>query len=449
MNREPPPGTIWDAIRGEYVPTGMRKHPAKNSGGERVFNGRLRVKAETEVDALQPIDMAEWQGREAPARDWLVDDWLPMRQGSMLSGSGSSGKSLLSQQLLTTVAMGLVFFGLATTQANGIYLTCEDPPEELWRRQVAICAALNVPIASLIGRVHLISWDGETDTLLCWFDDKGVLHPTARFRQIVEAAKRLNCRFIILDNVAHFVSEEVIRNRVAQFVSLMNRLAREIDGVVIFLAHTNKANQEYSGSTSWENQVRTRLYLEAANDDDENGDPDARTLRRSKANYAKRGAEIKMRWHRWAFVAPEVAAHDMQSELARVAEDSRDNALFITCLRERNRQHRPVSERPSVSYAPKVFAGMAESKHIGKARLERAMDRLFRIGQIERGFLFRDRGKGRDVEGLRERSDFPQTTPQNPPQTLPPTPSPNPQTELEYSMKSDPKPPPELSRHIP
>ena len=78
-----------------------------------------------------------------------------------------------------------------------------------------------------------------------------------------------------------------------------------------------------------------------------------------------------------------------------------DNDIFLNCLRERNRQQRAVSEKSSKTYAPLVFAGMPESKGIGKTRLEKAMDRLFRLDKIERGELW----KGADrkaVIGLRE-----------------------------------------------
>ncbi|GGC31256.1 hypothetical protein GCM10011371_18360 [Novosphingobium marinum] len=78
-----------------------------------------------------------------------------------------------------------------------------------------------------------------------------------------------------------------------------------------------------------------------------------------------------------------------------------DNQIFLTCLRERNRQQRAVSEKVSSTYAPKIFAAMPESKKIGKARLEKALDRLFRIGKIERVKLW----KGEDrkwIYGLRE-----------------------------------------------
>ena len=72
---------------------------------------------------------------------------------------------------------------------------------------------------------------------------------------------------------------------------------------------------------------------------------------------------------------------------------------------------------------------MPESKRIGAHRLEAAMDRLFRINQIERGFLWRDGGEGKDKIGLRRKSaelakapadlpaDHPLTGPVDPPLT--------------------------------
>src|SRR3546814_20697914 len=48
----------------------------------------------------------------------------------------------------------------------------------------------------------------------------------------------------------------------ASFVSLMNRLAMKVDGSVLLIGHPNKAGDSFSGSTAWENQVRSRLFME-------------------------------------------------------------------------------------------------------------------------------------------------------------------------------------------
>src|SRR5690606_2275455 len=75
---------------------------------------------------------------------------------------------------------------------------------------------------------------------------------------------------------------------------------------------------------------------------------------------------------------------------------------FLSCLRETTRREQAVSEAiTSRTYAPLIFSKMAESKGIGRARLEAAMDRLYRIDAIERGFLWRADRK--DKFGLREK----------------------------------------------
>src|SRR3546814_15170111 len=74
------------------------------------------------------------------------------------------------------------------------------------------------------------------------------------------------------------------------------------------------------------------------------------------------------------------------------------------------RREQAVSENvASRTYAPLVFSKMPEAKGIGKARLEAAMDRLYRIDAIERGYLWRaDR---QDKFGLREKCADPRDDP--------------------------------------
>lgn len=99
------------------------------------------------------------------------------------------------------------------------------------------------------------------------------------------------------------------------------------------------------------------------------------------------------------------------------------------------------------TYAPKEFATMAESRGIGRARLELAMDRLFRIGAIERGFLWRDAAEGKDKIGLREAAaDRPSTTSEIP---LPPSADLPPPPPLTYPPSSDDHPLTAAHTHTP
>ncbi|EPR12084.1 hypothetical protein M527_01835 [Sphingobium indicum IP26] len=352
---------------------------------------------------LPLLDPAAWHGQETPSREWAWNDYIPHRQATYLTGPGSAGKSLLTQQLCTAIAMGLPFMGIETRQAVAIYVTCEDDADELHRRQKAICEAMGVSLSALSGKLHLVSLAGAPGNELVTFTPEGKMIVGDAYRVLLDTAKATGAGFLALDNVAHlFAGNENIRNQVAGFVSLLNGLALEIDGSVLFLGHPNKAGQDFSGSTAWENQVRSRLFMEVPKDEMGNVlDPDVRVLQRGKANYARNGERLSFRWHRWAFVREDDLSPHVAAEIAAVARDNGDNAIFLACLSERLKQRRAVSEKKSPTYAPTEFAKMPESKGIGKSRLEKAMDRLFRIGKIERGDLWKGDDR-KPVFGLRE-----------------------------------------------
>ncbi len=50
--------------------------------------------------------VSEFEGEVIPERRWLVPDWIPQGQVTLLGGDGGVGKSLLAQQLMTSLALG-------------------------------------------------------------------------------------------------------------------------------------------------------------------------------------------------------------------------------------------------------------------------------------------------------------------------------------------------------
>lgn len=350
---------------------------------------------------LATIDLSAWRGRRPPDREWIVRDFLPAGTCSLLTGAGSVGKSLLVQQLVTCMATGALFLGMEVRRERALYLTCEDTADELWRRQAAINSALTVDMDELPGKLALASLVGAVGNELATFDSAGRIVPTISWRRLVRTIETLEVRFLALDNVSHlFVGNENDRAQVAAFCGLLNSLAAEAGITILLLAHPNKAGDSYSGSTAWENQLRSRLYMERPKSDEE--DRDGRRLSVGKTNMAARGTKVEFRWHEWAFWLP--------SDIGRGHDDHAreqfDEAAFLACLAERNRQLRPVSEsRYARTYAPSEFAGMPESRGIGAARLEAAMDRLFRQGRIERGSIGRNPHRRKDLDGLRLADD--------------------------------------------
>jgi RecA-family ATPase len=334
---------------------------------------------------LNLIDPAGWADTDAPERHWKVQDYIPDRQATLLTGKGAAGKSLVSQQQCTCVAMGLPFLGIETMQAPALYVTCEDDADELHRRQKAICEALNVPLAHLSGRLHLLSLQGEMGNELATFDQDGRMRTAPRFEQIVEACRELGIRFLVLDNTAHlFTGNENDRHQVAAFINLCNRLAIAIDGAVVIVGHPNKAGDSYSGSTAWENQVRSRLFMEIpVNDAGVPENPDYRVMRREKANYAQRGGDLEFMWHKGAFVLRDALPEEDRRTIAQVTQDAEENARFMRCLAAATAKKRAVSHIKGINYFGSIFARMPEAGGMKLRAFEAAFERVLHLGWIE------------------------------------------------------------------
>src|SRR3546814_14342441 len=130
--------------------------------------------------------------------------------------------------------------------------------------------------------MRISDWSSDlcSSDLLFSLGKGGALGPTERFRAIEEGAVGIGAKLIVLDNVAHlFGGNENARHEVASFVSLMNRLAMKVDGSVLLIGHPNKAGDSFSGSPAWENQVRSRLFMDGPADP---LDLDVRVMSRTK-----------------------------------------------------------------------------------------------------------------------------------------------------------------------
>ena len=343
---------------------------------------------EPQRSALQLISPSQWAGKPIPPREWRLQDLIPMGQATLFTGAGAVGKSLANQQMTTAIAMGMPFLGVKTLPSPALYITCEDDPDELQRRQVAICAMMRVPLEATEGVVFLLSLYGELGNSLCTFDADGKMVVTERFEQIVETCRARGIQHVTLDNTAHlFTGNEINRYEVASFVNLCNRMAREIEGTVVIVGHPNKAGDSYSGSTAWENQVRSRLFMETPKGED--GivvDPDLRVLRNEKANYAKRDSEVRFYWFSGAFILEDELSDDERKRLAENAAQHHDDQLFLKLLEQLTREKRHVSHSLNAgNFAPKVMATMAEARGATKKQFVSAMERLFRDEVIATG----------------------------------------------------------------
>lgn len=346
------------------------------------------------------LDLAALSSQEAKPTAFAIERIAPLGEVTLLSGPGSAGKSLLGQQFATAAAAGVRCIGLDVMEGPAIYLSCEDDAEALHWRQAHICKALGLDMAKLAGRLHLVTLRGELSAELGTFQHDGTIRPAETYRRLDRLMQRTGARLAFLDNASHlFAGNENDRGQVTKFMNLLNRMAAQHSAGIMLFGHFSKGKDGKdggaSGTTAWPNSVRSHCTLT------HDPETDLRTLTVTKANYARKGEAITFAWADWAFVREDDLPADKRSEHDETVRAANDNALFLACLRERNRQRRAVSEKPGTNYAPKQFAAMPEAKRIGKDRLIAAMDRLFRLGRIERAELWKGNDR-KPVFGLRE-----------------------------------------------
>ncbi len=262
---------------------------------------------EAEAKSGSIISAASLAGIVPPTRYFIVDDLIPCRTVTMLGGDGGTGKSLLALQLAVAVAGGGRWLGREVFPGPSLYLSAEDELDEINRRLRAVASAEGLNIGDL-GHLSIYPLAGE-DALLAAPDRDGRLKPSVLWEALCKAVERLEPALVVLDTNADFYGgNEIDRAQVRQFVSLLRRLAMQADCAIVLLSHPSVSGMTsgsgLSGSTAWNNSVRSRLYFDRVRDvENREPDPDLRVLRLLKANYGPAGAEIRMKWTEGRFVA--------------------------------------------------------------------------------------------------------------------------------------------------
>ena len=248
---------------------------------------------DTEADAE---DWSDMEAADVPDRKWFIKDWLLYEPGTILlfSGQGGTGKSLLGLMLAYCLATGEDWLGMKVERrAKSFIVSCEDSRDEQARR---------------VQRVKKLYGHGLGHGLVkvwCRAGENNVLATATREGIIVESGflktLKQKCEdhfhgdggIVILDTLSDFVAiNENDRMQVSQFVKhTLAKFAQDVGATVILLAHPNKTNAGYSGSTAWEAAARSRWELAWVPQKD-----GELTLTLGKANSTMRGKQILLRY---------------------------------------------------------------------------------------------------------------------------------------------------------
>ncbi|MGY4502380.1 RecA-family ATPase [Bradyrhizobium sp. GM24.11] len=361
-------------------------------------NKTLQLPDQVKADlkgGLPVIDPRDWQDKPIPERQWFVEGWIPHRTVTNLSGAGGSGKTEIILQLIAASSLGGQWFGHDVAAGPCLYFGAEDEADELHRRLGTIVDRAGRKLSELDG-VRLIPLAGS-DAVLAEPDRKGNLSATAIFRKLEAETRTLGPRLVVIDPSADvFGGDEINRAQVRKFVSMLRGLAMDFDCAVLLLSHPSVAGLASgtgtSGSTAWNNSVRSRLYLEA-----DEKDPDARVLKVVKANYGRVGESIAMRWDDGVY-----ALDSGPDPVIEGLIGSKTDALFLDLLALFTEQGQNLGVQPGTSYAPVKMAKHTRGKGFTKDQFAKAMQRLLdakRVAVVTEGPPSRQRSRLVAVQG--------------------------------------------------
>lgn len=300
--------------------------------------------------------MEDWRtvaAMQVPDRKWLIRDWLLAEPGTVLlfSGQGGTGKSLVALTLAYCLATGKDWLGMKPERrAKSVIVSCEDPMPEQARRLQKIEKTYGRPVEE--GLVKLWCRAGENSVLASVGRD-GIVKPTT-FSEKLRAACVEHFRgdggILILDTLSDFVAiNENDRMQVSQFVKhVLTKLATELGVTIILLAHPNKSNTGFSGSTAWEGAARSRWELNWRKGGNANstGKPGGDlVLSLAKSNTTMAGKEIILRY------GEDHLPHVVAGE---VKEDTATADAIVSMVRQAYKEGNPFgrtkrSRRPLVS----------------------------------------------------------------------------------------------------
>lgn len=333
------------------------------------------------TDGLPAIDLAMLAGRPVPERLWFIPDIIPARNVTLLTGDGGLGKSLLALQIGLASTLDRPTLGLKPQAGRCLYLAAEDEVDEFHRRANGILQSMGAGFADTGGRFALVPL-ADQDALLALPNKAGAMEPTKLFGQMVALVEKHQPDLLVLDTAADmFGGDEIKRGQVRQFIGMLRSVCLTWDCAILLLAHPSVAGMQtgtgMSGSTAWNNSVRSRLYLDLPTGDD--ADPDMRRLGQKKSNYGPRDSQILFRWEEGAFVEVDPSSPNPGLGLTNKVHDE----TFLTLLSKLNRNGQSCSPNRSSTYAPTVMAKHPDGKATGKVKLEAAMHRLLDDGRIQ------------------------------------------------------------------
>lgn len=234
-----------------------------------------------QVEDDPPLERLKDYGNYNPT-DWIIRNWIPRSETTILAGPGGIGKSTLKLQIAAAVATGggidvfhepdsmkpgEVF--KTERQAHVMFLSWEDRSDVLKKRMNNLAEHPAIDLKLLEQYLHVFDMRGRGPL---YQPSRGSRHistiatSTPLLHEITAYAKTFEAKMIVIDTIAAvFLSDENSRPLVRQFLNSMTAIADELNAAIVLLCHPPKqSGVQFSGSTDWVNGSRSALSFEYA-----------------------------------------------------------------------------------------------------------------------------------------------------------------------------------------
>jgi RecA-family ATPase len=341
-------------------------------------------------NALNWVDLSNWDNEPVPEREWAIRDRVPLNQAGLFSGEGGTGKSIIELMKDAAHVTGKEWLRSMPEPGPALYLGAEDDEKEIHIRLAAIRNYYGVTFKELVdGGLHVLCLLGKDATLCAANGKSGRVETTKSYRQIHEAAGDIKPKNISIDTLSRaFAGNEIDRVQVYQFANHMQALAKAAGGSVTVLSHPSlqgiQSGSGISGSTAWHGAFRFRQFLTGVKAEaGEQPDSEIRQLEFKKNQYGRCDDNIVLRYQHGLFL-PEIGI----SDLDKAARQARVDEIFLSGLSQIIRQGRDaMAGETSREFGATLIAEMPEAKkeRIRKKELVDAMSRLFAANKIHVG----------------------------------------------------------------
>lgn len=335
------------------------------------------------------IDWVDVARNPPKQREWAIEGWLAIGAMTVLAGRGGIGKTLAMQQMASRLALGQEFLGAIDTPRNTLQWCAEDDADELKRRQLSIAEWCHVPIGQFQNALYIEPLAGVECSLAEIVN--GALRPTKSASRLWEQINDLEVGVFFLDNIAHlYGGNENDRHQVTIFMNMLTGMCLRAQCSGVIAGHPAKSSEsEFSGSTAWENAVRSRLYLSRTPPDvdekDAEPDSDVRYLSKRKANYSSLDC-VRLTYLN-GVLRPDVAQVS-DSPMIKGLVDAKARRVVMEAvakLKEMQQFGGPSSQH--ANFLPKMIRKYQLSQGLHPADLEKTMRQLMVEGELVIGVV--------------------------------------------------------------